>query len=479
MKTPYMFFFLCCVLTAQGCSIDPRYCAERLYWKAQQQASRVAASGDNALESKQFVKLIAQYQAVIDRYPLQAMAARAHFAIADIYAARKEYQKSQDHLRQIIHNFSSRVDLASQAYFQIGRLYEIQKQWDKAREEYDKIIDLFPLSEIGLRMPRYIMQQLQTAGRVEDFNHAYRLGVRTYENLILQYKNTSVEPAISLALVMAHIGGKNYSQALQVLDSLLDAYPDAFTDGYAFFLKARLYEQYKKDFSGAMDIYRALQNKYASNSAVVAQSLLRMASLYVRVGKPALAQETSQKLFDMYPAGSDARFKAYFAVASVYQQNKYPQKASALYSVMQKEYAGQAIALPIPLLVAALYQQQHDAPAYKNALEQAAQEYERLLSKGDQKPAQQAEIARLLFFCYTHLKDPNRAADFFGGLVQRYPRQPEFLGFLGMVYHAQGKIQREIELYTQARQQFQGNKPLIKALDEKIHALTISAQNKK
>lgn len=199
-------FILCLASIAlTGCT-DKRYLSEKLFWQAEQYASKILKTEHGQpLEDRDYQGIIAKYRKVPDACPLESFAAKAQFVISDIYLSQGKGEEAQETLRRIIENFSSKSQIASQAQFAIGRIYESQGKWKEALEEHDKIIGLYPLTPLGLRMPIYIMQCYQKIDNKIEADKAYRIAVRHYKALLEEYKETRVTPLVEDYLATAQV----------------------------------------------------------------------------------------------------------------------------------------------------------------------------------------------------------------------------------------------------------------------------------
>lgn len=184
---------------------DAHYLSEKLFWHAEEHASKILKTKPKeSLKEKDYQEIIAAYRRVVDTCPLEPLAAKSQFIISKIYFTQGEKESAQKELRHIIENFFSDAQLASRAQFTIGRIYETQGKWKEAFEEYDKIVDLYPLTPLGLKTPIYIMQYYHKKNNQLEEEKAYRMAIRHYETLLRKYMDTKVAPVVENYLAMAH-----------------------------------------------------------------------------------------------------------------------------------------------------------------------------------------------------------------------------------------------------------------------------------
>ncbi|MBP7088521.1 MAG: tetratricopeptide repeat protein, partial [Candidatus Omnitrophica bacterium] len=164
---------------------DKHLAAEKLFWQAEQKAIKLTKNKTyQDLSKEDLAKIISTYRKVADKFPLEPLAAKAQFVIADIYALGGEYDKAQQELKKIIANFSSQGQIASAAQFAIGKVFELKGDSQKALIEYEKVSELYPLSALGLSTPLYITQYYKTINDVVGQEKAHRQAIRHYKTLI-------------------------------------------------------------------------------------------------------------------------------------------------------------------------------------------------------------------------------------------------------------------------------------------------------
>ena len=156
----YMVFAILFLASLTGC-FDSRYVAEKALWHAENKVASLVRQKPQGLSAQDIQEIVKVYRDVVTKAPLDPLAAKAQVVISNLHLIQGNYAEAQKELRNIIQNFSSKGKIASQAYLNIGNIYEAQKRWDDAAGEYNKIIDLYPLSTLGLQMPIYMMQHYQ------------------------------------------------------------------------------------------------------------------------------------------------------------------------------------------------------------------------------------------------------------------------------------------------------------------------------
>ena len=157
----------CCIVSIlliitilSGCGTH--YSAERLHWRAGQIAKKIIQNKSlDELTSEDYQNIIAAYRKVVKVHPLKIKAAESQFIIAQLYALQGNYSQAEKELIRITQNFSGNQEIAARAQFMIGSIYERQGDLETAVFEYEKVTDLYPTSNLGLRTPIYIAQLYQ------------------------------------------------------------------------------------------------------------------------------------------------------------------------------------------------------------------------------------------------------------------------------------------------------------------------------
>ena len=86
---------------------DTHYLAEKLFWQAGKKTKELVSKKRGKLTLKDYEEIVSYYREAINKVPLDSFAAKAHFAIADLFLRQLEPDKAQKELREIINNFSS------------------------------------------------------------------------------------------------------------------------------------------------------------------------------------------------------------------------------------------------------------------------------------------------------------------------------------------------------------------------------------
>ncbi len=213
-----VYFLLATFLT--GCS-DPRYLSEKLFYQAEKEVVKILKHDQKQLSQDNFDKVIAIYRKVVKTCPLENPAAKAQIIIANMYASRGKYREAQKEFKLIIQNFSSQPKIASSAQFAIGKLYESQGKWDKAIIEYEKVMDLYPLTPLGLNMPGYILKHYKNVNDQPEEEKAYKRAIKHYKGLVDEFSGTTIAPAIQDYLASLYLSQGDFKEAIK--DNLQNA----------------------------------------------------------------------------------------------------------------------------------------------------------------------------------------------------------------------------------------------------------------
>jgi len=361
----------CILLTASigilsGCSIDPRYAAEKSFWQAHQTIAKMAEKTGGQIRSEDLPKVIEIHKRAINAYPLDPITARAQFAITNMYMSIGKREEARKELKKIINNFSRNAQIATQAYFAIGKIYELEENYKAALEEYDKITDLYPLSPLGSETPLYKIRLQKKIDEGSGQEQAYKDAVRHYKDLINKYADTNIAIGLRDYLARAHVEGEKWDSAIKAWDEILD-----------------------KDIKGPL----------------AAKALLARASIYAtKMNDPSQAAEIYKDFLKKYPENEQLGIRARLALAECLQKEGAQKEVVEGYEEIQRLYPDNPMAWGIPYLLYRHYSHIQDASKSQEALQTAIAEYEKEFesSSSDDK---RISIAQLLMLCYNETKD--------------------------------------------------------------------------
>ena len=475
MKKAYSYILIAFAFIFLAACTDTHYLAEKLFWQAGKKTKELVSRKSGKLTPKDYEKIVSYYREAIEKVPLDPFAAKAHFAIADLFLRQSKPDKAQKEFREIINNFSSNGETASKAYLNIGRIFEYQGKWNLAREEYDKIIDLYPMTRIGLNMPLYIMAHYKALKDKDNVEGAYKSALRHYNSMIEEYTSTSAAPLIKDYLSRLYLEKGKASDAIAVWDDLEKEYSSGPVAAKAILTKAFIYERIVKDTRRAIGEYKKFIKRYPKNK-ITPQIKLKTGILYYGNSDIAKAKEMFNELLKDYPDDANLRIKGMLGLAYCYRKEANTARVIEVYRRIKKEYPKSKAALDVPFLIAQYYQQEKYSSRADKAFREAIAEYKsRLIKAGkDNSPGKRA-IADLLALCYLKNNDVDKAVSTLKELADTYTLDPAYLIDLASLYRNINAKDKATGVYRELIKRFPDNKIILKFANAQIKAL---AQNK-
>jgi len=467
MKKIYLLIFLSFFVFA--CS-DSHYVAEKLLWQAEKNTKELLKNKSNRLSSDDYEKIISYYREVTERVPLDTLSSKAHFFITDILLREGKYEEARKELRVVINNFSSSGAIASQAYFAIGRIFESQGKWEEAKEEYDKIIDLYPLTNIGLNLPLYIVQHYTLKNNNKEKESAYRKALRHYKGLIEEYKDTSVVPLVKDYLARAKLNHGNLEEALSVWDEIKNEYSASPLAIKALFTKARLYERELNDKKQAIKEYQEFIEKY-TNHKTIPEVKFKIAMLFLEDSQVTKAKDIFGELLRDYSSDSKLCIKSILGLALCYRKEADTEKVISAYQKIKKEYPQSKAALSVPFLIGQYYLEEKYNSKASQAFQEAIREYKKKLEEAKDNILYKREIANLLALCYLKNNQIEEAIKMLNSLAERYSKEPVYLIDLATLYRILNNKEKAIEVYEKLIKRFPKNPTVLKLAYQQIEAL--------
>jgi len=458
------------VLILVGCSSN-RFKAEKLFWQAEKKASKITKGKlQEDLTDKDINKMISAYRKVVSSYPLESLAAQSQFVIANLYISQKEYDKALAELKSVIQNFSSRPKIASAAQFGRAEIFEKRGMTDEAITEYQKVVDLYPLTPLGLSTPLYISQYYKRLGDTEGQRKARRQAVRNYKKLIFDYADTEVATMVQNYLAQAYLQQEDWDEAIKVWDEIIIKHPDTPQAIRSLITKAELRARELDDLEGAIKIYQDCIKKYPK-AEFLKEIKLRLADLYLENSQIYKAKDTYSLLIKNYPNDEDLILRSRLGIINCFKKQGLKDEVVKGYWDIQKTHPETTAAISTPYLVYRYYKKIGDSQNEKIALSRAIAGYEKNFSV-NKKDKENLTTARLLFLCYSEKKDWDKALSLLRDLADNNPKDPGFLLSMAVIYSRElnesGKAKK---IYQEIINKYSDNKALVKLIKEQIVSL--------
>lgn len=464
---------LCLVACVAGCG--SRYLAEKLYWQANQVVKEIIQNRPlDKLTAEDYQKIITTYREVVEKCPLEPLAAQSQFIIAQLYVLQGQYSKAQKELLRITQNFSAKSEIASRAQFMIGNLYERQGDWEKAISEYEKVIELYPLSSLGLKTPIYIAQHYQRSQENSQVERTYKKAVRNYEKIINDYSGTSVAPIVMDYLALAHFSQGKWDKAIEVWQEIANEYSHSPIAEKSLLASGEIYARQIRDLQKAIQIYEDFVKQYP-RSQVKKEVKFQIGKLYFNKGDTQKAKQVFLQIIRDYPRQISLCTNARVALAACYEREGNSKKAIEEYHKLRKDYPDTKLALAVPFFIARHYLiSEVDRDKAEAAFAQAVSEYKKIVEE-ETDSSLAIEAGRLISLCYIQQKRWNEAIDSLYNLVVKYPDNPGtqmFMFNIADIYQKElGKPQRAMQIYEELIDKYPDSHPLVNLAKMRVNSL--------
>ncbi len=463
MKIKKNLFLLSVVLILPlflGCS-DPKYMSEKMFWKAEQKVGKVLKEKNNQLEEKDYQEIVSVYRKVVDSYPLEEVSLKAQFAISKLFLSQGKFDQAKKELKSIIQNFASKSKVASSAYFSIGNIYEAKGQWQEAFEEYDKIIDLYPLTTLGLRMPIYILQHYQKEKNDNGQENAYKRAVRHYESLLEEYKETPVYPVINDHLALIHLQRGNKDESMEVWDSIVKEYPDSLQAAKSFLVKGDIFSRNKEELPKAIGSYKEFIDKYPQ-SKLISKIKLKLGLLYFQNQELNESKDIFYGVLKDYSDKPPVCLDAYLGLSYCFRKDNNTDELMGIYRKIKKDYPDSKMALSVPIMVTQHYKSIKEDDKADIYLKKAISEYESILAEGQEETLKTRTAVSFLVLCYLAKDEKEKAIGLLNNMADKYPLNPTYLLDLGIVYMRINIPNKAVENFEKVIKKYPENQRVVK-----------------
>jgi len=271
----YSLLVILCLLSLLGC-YGP-YGAERQYWLASREYTRLVKSINNSSSSDEINKIVNERAAdVVVRlrrvelnYPLWPMAAQAKLLIANVYILQGLNERAQIEYESIIKDYSFYEEQCASAMIALASLYKERGDWDLAEEVYDRAIDEYFDTQVGFQAPLLIARYYKSRAMNIEADKAYETAMNLYKEYI---SNNSDVPQASIALeqlVNCYSDQGEWHEAIRYLQDDIIEESDTPLVLQAMLITGTIYEVQFKNRDKAFEIYRQAIEKFPDDSMVV------------------------------------------------------------------------------------------------------------------------------------------------------------------------------------------------------------------
>lgn len=173
----------------------------------------------------------------------------------ELDAAQNEQKMNEvERLCKVIAKEYPNSDAAAESYFLRGLLYESDRKFNSAIDMFTKIVKQYPDSlwfSYSVEKCFLIAEQLQNGIRPKYFGvipgfKDYNSAVQNYELVVRYAPYSRYAPHALIEIANLHVKMKNYDQAVEALDRIIDLYPDSVEVAEAYLKTAEIYAKMVK-----------------------------------------------------------------------------------------------------------------------------------------------------------------------------------------------------------------------------------------
>ncbi len=132
-------------------------------------------------------KAIDEFQYVVDKYPVNKLAAISQNTIAWLYFNLKDFAKAVDSFEKVILNYNN-SDFADDAQYQLGYIHFLKKEYNNAIYDFQKTIDIYSSKESQLQKDRVPFAYFMIAeskikqDKIDEAKEIYHKIINDYPN---------------------------------------------------------------------------------------------------------------------------------------------------------------------------------------------------------------------------------------------------------------------------------------------------------
>lgn len=412
-----IFIAILCSLTAlSGCGGD--YNAEKAYW--QYVRVNTAVMKDPAtVPGDAFNKATDSLSRIIKRYPQWRKSSELQLILAQMFAARSDLAAAEREYRALISGFPQQYEICALAQYSLGAIAEQQGRVADAATEFQRIIEIYPTTSIGLKIPAHMVAFRRRHGTAADAETAFQQSLRHYQNLIETNPFADMVPAIQEALVnMCYENGKT-PDAIKALQRFIDAHAQAPAVPGALLASAHLYRASLKQPARAIEDYEQIITK-TPQSKQAKTALLELTGMLAAAGSYDKAYAQVATVGKLYPADTALAASLRAAIAYSYDvAGQWPKAAEELTAIM-KAYPETSPALQLPLAFINHAIKAGKTDEQQNAFRDAQSFYRHVIER-TKNTAIAAEAQEMYAAACILMKQPTTALDALRVLREQYP----------------------------------------------------------
>ncbi len=205
--------------------LKSNYSAEKELWKINQHFTQVTKDPKTTPDTT-FKKIYQDYVAFTQKYPDSRLTPMARIFSGRAQIFLENYEKAREIFENIIKAYPDNKVLGAQVVAEIGRTYALEKDPENIVQTYHRILDEYPLTEIGLKTPLYIAKYYGDKKEFAKAKQAFERGIIHYKRLITQHPDTAVEYKALHFIAACHLAQQRWQESINVFEEILLKFGD-------------------------------------------------------------------------------------------------------------------------------------------------------------------------------------------------------------------------------------------------------------
>lgn len=245
-----------------GCS--QQYKAEKAFYWASKYSEDIFKDPKNIPPFK-FDKAMADFQAVVDKYPQTDQAIQAHLMIANLYIVREKYQDAINVFQVMLNKYTGNRELEAKTMLSIGTCYERINDWNNAYKNYRGAFEKYPDTKSALQVPAYILEHYLKVKDKGNADKAYQQSLQDYKKLMADGTNPQSAYGAGNMLAECYMRMGDWADLLAVLNGMVNKYQQSPEAPVWLMTMGATYDVKLKDKVKAREMYQTVKGKYTQS----------------------------------------------------------------------------------------------------------------------------------------------------------------------------------------------------------------------
>ncbi|MCA9399718.1 MAG: hypothetical protein KC618_08210, partial [Candidatus Omnitrophica bacterium] len=205
------------------------YVLEKKLWKINQELGEYAKD-PLSVPDRAFIEIAERCNALVSKYDHSRLKPVLRITSARAYMYAKEYKTAREQLELVISENKENQMMGSQALADIGRTYALEENSGAVLATYQRMLDEFPLTSLGLSTPLYIAKYYADKGLLAKASSAYDNAVLHYQKIANEHKGTLLGINAQKLIGTCYNAQQKWDDAINVFkEILLESPPELMT----------------------------------------------------------------------------------------------------------------------------------------------------------------------------------------------------------------------------------------------------------